>query len=377
MPPSQNTSRLAYVDNLRAFCMILVVMQHVAVTYSGFGRWYYNEHPAHLDLPATLFFGLFQSHLQAFFMSMFFLIAGYFVPASLEKKGPGAFLIDRLKRLGIPLVVYIFLLHPITIKLIHPEMSLAGYYGRGLLEFDFINWTGPLWFVLTLMVFSFACIPFANRLRTARQAAAGSPLSAAWFWLLISVITLGAFALRLAFPIGTAVANLQFCYFSAYFVLFAVGVVAGTQRGFERISYTSAKRWLIAAFAVGIPLWFSAALVGGAAQGRTDMNGGLNAGAFLNALWESFFCVAFIAALLGIAREKLNFQKPWMRFLSDNTFGVYVFHAIVLVSVSLALKSVALPPVPKFALVSAIAVTASFAVVWMIRLVPPLRRLFA
>jgi len=87
--------------------------------------------------------------------------------------------------------------------------------------------------------------------------------------------------------------------------------------------------------------------------------------------------VAFIVALLGIAREKFNFQTPWMRFLADNTFGVYVFHALVLVLVSLALKPLAWSAVPKFALVSLVALGGSFLFAWVVRLIPPLRRVFS
>ena len=35
--------RLAYIDNLRAMIIMVVVMVHTAVTYSGFGDWYYIE----------------------------------------------------------------------------------------------------------------------------------------------------------------------------------------------------------------------------------------------------------------------------------------------------------------------------------------------
>ena len=38
-------------------------------------------------------------------MGFFFLLAGYFTPASYERKGAGAFLTDRFVRLGIPLIM--------------------------------------------------------------------------------------------------------------------------------------------------------------------------------------------------------------------------------------------------------------------------------
>jgi peptidoglycan/LPS O-acetylase OafA/YrhL len=34
--------RLLYVDNLRLLIIVFVVMHHLAVTYSGFGSWYYK-----------------------------------------------------------------------------------------------------------------------------------------------------------------------------------------------------------------------------------------------------------------------------------------------------------------------------------------------
>jgi peptidoglycan/LPS O-acetylase OafA/YrhL len=368
-------ARLLYIDNLRVFTIALVVLQHAAVTYSGLGSWYYKE-AAPLGQAEFLFFGLGQSHAQAFFMSLFFLIAGYFVPASFERKGPRGYLLDRLYRLGVPLLVYVLVLHPLLVKILHPDLDVAAYVLKGLRTLDIRSWTGPLWFVEALLIFTVAALPFLGRLRR-RTTSPAAGLPATTIWSLVALVTAAAFAIRLVFPIGTSFANLQFCYFAAYIVAFAVGVLAGARGWLNRISYRSSKRWLLAAFALGLPLWLCAMVAGGAAEGRHDIDGGPNLGAFLYALWESFFCVAFIVALLGIAREKLNFQKPWMRFLADNTFGVYVFHALVLVLVSLALKPLALSAIPKFALVSLLALAGSFLVAWAVRQIPPLRRLFS
>ena len=40
-------------------------------------------------------------------MGFFFMISSYFSPGSVDRKGSRVFLIDRLKRLGIPLLFYI------------------------------------------------------------------------------------------------------------------------------------------------------------------------------------------------------------------------------------------------------------------------------
>ncbi|MHB8156929.1 MAG: hypothetical protein ACYDEQ_05995, partial [Desulfocucumaceae bacterium] len=58
--------RLLYVDNLRLLMIVFVVMQHLAVTYSNFGRFYYIEE-SHLGLLSTIWFLFYQSFQQAYF----------------------------------------------------------------------------------------------------------------------------------------------------------------------------------------------------------------------------------------------------------------------------------------------------------------------
>ena len=66
-------NRLAYLDNMRSLVIFLVVAMHSAVTYSGFGGWYYIEgSPEDLSLFEMVFFGLFQSHAQAWVMGALF-----------------------------------------------------------------------------------------------------------------------------------------------------------------------------------------------------------------------------------------------------------------------------------------------------------------
>jgi len=49
---------------------------------------------------------------QAYFMGLLFLIAGYFVPDSFDRKGPARFLRDRAVRLGIPTLIYMLFINP-------------------------------------------------------------------------------------------------------------------------------------------------------------------------------------------------------------------------------------------------------------------------
>jgi len=88
-----NKPRLAYIDNLKALLIIFVVLVHASCTYSGEGSWYYMEHG---DMGRSAFYLLLTSQAitQAYSMSLFFMIAAYFVPRSLEKKGMKKFVAD-------------------------------------------------------------------------------------------------------------------------------------------------------------------------------------------------------------------------------------------------------------------------------------------
>lgn len=368
-------SRLAYIDNLRALMIMFVVLVHAAVTYSGLGSWYYKGNQS-VDFISTVFFALFLSHTQAYFMSLLFMNSGYFVPGSLEAKGTGRFISGRLLRLGVPLLVYIFVIHPVCVMMSHPEVNIADYYIQGILSFDFISWTGPLWFAQALLIFTFIYLFF-------RKAFGNIHLNYRFditvknVLLLVLFIAATAFAARLVFPLGTDVANLQIGYFSAYTIMFCAGIAAYRYGIFDRIDYSMGKRWFAAAFAAGLPLWMFLMLCGGPAEGVFLINGGLNWQAFVYALWESFFCVAVIIGLTGIFKHKFNSQSSFQKFLSDNAFGVFVFHAPILIGISVLFKGYQVYPVLKFLIVSAVAVPASFIFSYLIRRIRFLRGVFS
>ena len=104
--------RLLYIDNLRVLLTVLVILHHLAISYGSFGIWYYNE-PGRMSDLSTILMTLFLAINQSFFMGFFFMVSSYFSPGSVDRKGPGFYLKDRLIRLGIPLLFYIIVIAPI------------------------------------------------------------------------------------------------------------------------------------------------------------------------------------------------------------------------------------------------------------------------
>lgn len=366
--------RLAWIDNLRVLTIILVVILHTAVTYSGIGGWYYKDEPE-LDLLSKIFFAFYLTFTQAYFMSLLFMVSGYFTHPSLEKKGFGKFLSSRFKRLGIPLLVYMFIIHAVTVKLAYPDLDILEWYINGIKNFNFLSWTGPLWFVEALLIFTLLYVLirklFSGNIKIRIE------MSLREVIITIILITAVAFFMRLFYPIGTDFYNLQFSFFSAYIFMFAAGILAYHSGVFEKITYEMGKRSLYIALGVGIPFWALIIIFGGALEDNMQMLGGWNWPAFFFALWESFFCVTFIIALVGLFKYKVNISNSFQKFLSDQAFGVFVFHAPVLVGITMLLKAWDAHPVIKFVVVAFIAVSASFFISWLVRRISPLKKVFS
>ncbi len=109
----RSAKRLLFIDNIRWSMIILVLSMHASDTYSPFGNWYFTDRQA-MGLGAKLFFGVYQSFLQAFFMAVLFFIAGYFSAAAYDRKGFSLFVRDRFIRLGLPTLLYMLVIGPLT-----------------------------------------------------------------------------------------------------------------------------------------------------------------------------------------------------------------------------------------------------------------------
>jgi glucan biosynthesis protein C len=371
----EKQSRLLYIDNLRAIIIIIVVMVHAAVTYSGMGMWYYVENKE-IDIASTILFGSFQCIAQSFDMSFLFMLAGYFIPLSFDLKGPDRFLKTRLFRLGIPLLIYIIIIHPFAVKLAYPNVDILDFLINGVKSMGFLSWSGPLWFVLVLLFFTVVYIILRIFIR---KTISPVPLKINFISIaaLTLIITIPAFLIRILMPIGTAIMNLQFSFFSGYIVMFIIGIISKRIELFDNIDYTTGKKWLFIAFSIGYACFIALMILGGTMSGETQILGGLTWQSFAYALWESFYCVTISIGLIGIFQNRFNKQNRLQKFLSDNYFGVYVFHAPILIAISVSLKWLAIYPLVKFILVAACAIIASYLFTSLVRKIHFMKKIFS
>ena len=370
-------SRLLFIDNIRVFLTILVILHHTMTIYAGSGSWgLYTE--GRQDMIAAVLGTWFCAVNQAYFMGLFLLISAYFMPGSYDRKGASHFLKDRLIRLGIPLVVYSWIISPLTwvvVTYVTQGQILPWWDYLPGVRFEGIIGAGPLWFVEVLLIFT---IVYALWRRLFRPDPPTPPVKTesrfpgsaaiALFAVLLAAVT---FLIRLWVPVGWnfSLLNLQFPFFAQYIALFIVGLIAYRRNWLASLSDSTGKRWLAIAIAL-ILLFVPLALLGGAAESDQPFRGGLYWQAAAYALWESFVCVSMCIGLVYAFGRYLNRQDRLAKFLSPNAYTAYIIHAQVITATALVLRNVDLYPLLKFGLAVLIAVPLSFALSNLIRKLP-------
>ena len=128
----RSNNRLVFLDNLRFFLVLCVVLQHSSNAYSSLTWWPVAENDS------SIIAEWFRAVIDAFAMPLLFYIAGYFAIPTIQKGSINRFLKGKLKRLGIPWLVCILTICPI--------LPLIYHYTRNNLTLSTSYW--ELWIEL-------------------------------------------------------------------------------------------------------------------------------------------------------------------------------------------------------------------------------------
>ncbi len=340
----------------------LVVLHHTALTYGAIGGWFWYELKPSSAWPSQILIQFCTTN-QAYFMGFFFLLAAYFTPASLERKGYGQFIADRFTRLGLPLLAFILVLGPLTAAL-----AYWGTNGRFWVVFPYL-WMhaiiipGPMWFVEVLLLFSLAYCAW--------RAVAGAPLKAAQRTprpfpstraLLFTALAtgVGALLIRQVSPVGVIHANFLLAYFAPYIVLFAAGIAAWRYDWLRQLEWKNG-RGIIWIAVLAWPLMPAAVIVSNIfLSGRGNFTTGFSWPAVLYAMWEPLVAWGFIAGWLLLARQWMNQPSRFWSWVTRRAYAVYIIHPPVLVGVALLLHPWAAPALIKFCVTATLACTATW-----------------
>jgi len=366
-------SRLAYLDNLRIYLTVLVIVHHASIAFGGGGDWAVKD-PS-VDAISPIFLGFFTALNQSYFMSAFFLLAGYFTPRSFEKKGPSSFLIDRLIRLGIPLLVYTTLIININAYLTQVVWKKMPF--TWLWEYD----PGHLWFLQALLLFAVVYVVyrgFSDRDHSQKPFQVFPdryPTNRALVFT-IAVLAILTFAVRIFVPIGEWIGGFQLGHFVHYIFCFFIGILAYRGDWFNRLKKSQARLWGILAL-VMLPLFFGLGILAGVLEGELQLDkflGGPYWQSLGYSIWESTMLIAVLTFLLYFFQERISQAGPLARTLAASVYTVYIIHQTLVIAVDILFIPISIPTILKFVFVSIISVPLCFGLGVLIRKIPYTQR---
>ena len=379
-------SRLEYVDAVRVLLILLMVAHHATEAYVS-GR------PVEFPLPdppiprAWVFLWV----NAAFFMGLFFFLAGYFTPGAFDRKGGAAFLADRWTRLGLPLLFGWIAIAPlagwthVAFGLAPHPVSYWAYLTRDFLGFgprpDWLpadarwpdNNLGHLWFLEHLLIYASLYAALRAAAVLGRKSPAIEPPShraIAAYGLLLAAAT---FVIRIWYPQDRWIGFLGFiqmepAHLPQYASLFVIGLLAWRGRWIETMPTGCGLVW----FAIGAGLAVAAYLLVGIGVIR-----GLDSRDWRVCACESFLCVGLCVGLPVLCRElRLGGGRMW-RALAANVYAVYVFHFPIVLLLQWALMDTPAPKWVRLFMTVVGAIVGSFAFTnWVILRLPHARRVF-
>ncbi|MBS3088470.1 acyltransferase [Candidatus Pacearchaeota archaeon] len=363
--------RLIYIDNLRLFLIILVILLHISIIYGGAGNYPIKETASDSISPIMLTF--FNAICQSFFMSLFFLLSGYFIPSSYDRNGPKKFVKSRLIRLGIPLIIYTTLFKVIL------DYLMINFYEKTPLAFSQVivnnlknpGWVvGPLWFVEALLIFTFVYVLYRIFINKKIILFNNKFPSAKSIILIIPALAILTFIVRIFIPVGEEIHVFQLGHFVPYIFYFWIGIVSYRNNWLNTLSNNQSKFWKILAIIIIISLPFLLLLN----SNTESFIGGFSPESFLFSLWESIACVSIMISLASIFKNRLDKQGKLLAWAAPNFYTAYIIHALVIIPIALIFMPIKFPTYVKFFIVSLIALPLCFIISSLIRKIPHAKR---
>ena len=334
-------ARVHYLDNLRAYIMWLGVVIHVAMLQMV------SSTPQKLrEAQLSEWADMLVFSIHSFRMPLFFILSGFFVAAILGRKGLIETVKLRLTRIGIPLLIFGPLISYLLAFIIIEYLQLMQLRGVPIdpswlalaqqYQFSF----GHLWFLYYLLLCHILLLPVfymmvGTHYKPLKRILYLTSHPSMVLVYMVFIAYVDSFYERGMIPAdGTLTPNLlQLLHYIPYFYFgfamfkFRRTWLAHYQRCWGR--YTLAGCCMMFATLAAIEPLLSQ-------PGEQSDNFLV---AYCYGLWGWFWSFA----LFGFFKRWIGGYQPWLRYLSDSAYWVYIIHLPIVLVVSYGLYDYAWP----------------------------------
>ena len=323
--------------------MLLGIALHAAVPY--FSRLYEFEFIWPADDDQSVLLALVFDFIHSWRMPVFFLLAGFFAHLVLDRRSTSMFVLDRLKRVALPLALF-----GAVMAVIIPPIWVYGW--TGAISFEALrdvlanrqdldssgDLIAHLWFLYYLLLM-YAALVVLRRLgglwgawafvRSTWWLSTARRLGDAVYTRMPLLLALGA-VLLLVLRAGNEAKpfwplNVPDVLYGALFFLYGYGLYARR----ELVDRLRGDGALAALLSIGIVVYCVHLVLLGVIDGMTKSGGAADSVEFLrllDAIFYGFAAVLFSVGLVGLFERILQLPGRWVRWLADSSYWIYIMH---------------------------------------------------
>lgn len=300
--------RKHYIDNLRWLILLILIPYHAAQAWNTWGEPNYIFFEGNRAISSIIVF------FSPYFMPVLFVLAGISTKLALQKRTKKEYLIQRVKRLLVPLLFGTIFFMPVMTYLAD---KFHGSYQGGFVEHYVVfftkltDWTGAdggfslgqFWFLLYLLVISIVgicAITWLNKITVKLKKRIS-------FWM---VLVLG-----LPLPLLSELLSIGGKSFVEYTYLFLIGYyVLADEEVVDKAEKNSLLLFSVGLIAtilnVYLFIWSDVELT------------------FLNIITKYVSEWIMIIALIGLAKRYFDFGGKTSDYMNKRSFLFYIYHFI-------------------------------------------------
>lgn len=337
-------SRSSYLDNLKIFLTLLVIFHHAGQAYGNGGDWGY--HPSNVDEYMPMIWHFFSVN-ASFFMGLFFLISGYFIPRSFDKQGSKTFIWKKFLRLGVPTLIMGAILSPLVGK---AEIAHTWYLEQ---------------------LFFYSLIYVLVKVLCKHTIGKPKKIQPTLITLLVIAVILSTFEffVRRISPQDSWMWMFGFfrcepAHLPQYIIMFIIGIVAYRQNWLEQISTKVGLTSLL----IGIVMACAIYLCGYSNDVQNFIYSNF-------AIYESFLCISISFGLLWLFRKTCNFSNRFLNWAAGQSYGAYFFHLPLMLIIQNMTDSLTIGGVVgKFLFIGIVTTIVSYGLTSAVRLIPGVKK---
>lgn len=354
----QDSRRYYGLDALRGSMMMLGIVLHGS-------QWYITTPPAGIPMPTdpstSYLFDIIMHFIHSFRMPLFFVLAGFFTSLLVGKRDFKGTYLNRVQRILVPFIVaaltilpitgvfaisfmasarfgtFQFLITPEQLEIIMGEMKQAG------LPADQPS-VGHLWFLYYLLYF-YLLIPVCFLAgRWSLKLNLGRFITSPFLCLALgayTVATLWHFRGGLLFE-GFIFLKPHLPSLLYYGSFFFFGYVFHYHRAILE-TFQRSTTWFAAASVILFPI----AMYFTHLDLRAEASGEYHPHAVVS---NAFLTWTLIYMFIGMSMRYLDFKSPWIQYVSNSSYWVYLLHLPVIACIAWLLLPYALPAIVKFSI---------------------------